>query len=106
LKAGVIQAKLKISRPGDIYEQEADRLAEQVMRMVEPQVQRQPEEKEERKEEEELIQPKPLPEQITPVVQRQTEEEKEEEEELQAKEKAIVRKLCLALLALSINKVQ
>lgn len=28
-----IQAKLKISEPGDIYEQEADRVAEQVMRM-------------------------------------------------------------------------
>lgn len=31
-----IQAKLKVSSPGDIYEQEADRVAEQVMRMPEP----------------------------------------------------------------------
>ena len=32
----LIQAKLKVSRPGDRYEQEADRVAEQVMRMPEP----------------------------------------------------------------------
>src|ERR1043165_7687762 len=32
----VIQAKLNISRPGDTYEQEADRVADQVMRMPEP----------------------------------------------------------------------
>jgi len=36
---GVIQAKLKIGRPGDIYEQEADRVAEQVMSMPEPALQ-------------------------------------------------------------------
>jgi hypothetical protein len=43
-----IQAKLKIGQPGDKYEQEADRVAEQVMEMPEPQVQRQPEEDEEK----------------------------------------------------------
>jgi hypothetical protein len=31
-----IQAKLKVGQPGDVYEQEADRAAEQVMRMPEP----------------------------------------------------------------------
>src|SRR5215217_3714649 len=36
LSAGVIQAKLKIGQPGDPYEQEADRVAEAVMRMPEP----------------------------------------------------------------------
>ena len=36
----VIQAKLQISRPGDEYEREADRVADQVMRMPEPQLQR------------------------------------------------------------------
>jgi hypothetical protein len=36
-----IQPKLKVNRPGDEYEQEADRVADQVMRMPEPQVQRQ-----------------------------------------------------------------
>ena len=35
-KPGVIQTKLKISQPGDKYEQEADRVAEEVMRMPEP----------------------------------------------------------------------
>ncbi len=38
--AGAIQTKLAISEPGDEYEQEADRVAEQVMRMPEPQIQR------------------------------------------------------------------
>jgi len=33
-----IQAKLKIGQPNDKYEQEADRVAEQMMRMPEPQV--------------------------------------------------------------------
>lgn len=32
----LLQAKLKIGQPGDIYEQEADRVAEQVMRLPEP----------------------------------------------------------------------
>ncbi len=36
LRSGVIQAKLKIGQPNDRYEQEADRVAEQVMRMREP----------------------------------------------------------------------
>ena len=35
-----IQTKLAINEPGDEYEQEADRVAEQVMRMPEPQLQR------------------------------------------------------------------
>jgi hypothetical protein len=36
----VLQTKLKINQPGDIYEQEADQVAEQVMRTPEPQLQR------------------------------------------------------------------
>jgi hypothetical protein len=36
IKSGTIQAKLRIGPPGDVYEQEADRVAEQVMRMPEP----------------------------------------------------------------------
>jgi len=35
IRSGVLQAKLSIGQPGDIYEQEADRVAEQVMRMTE-----------------------------------------------------------------------
>ncbi len=72
--SGAIQAKLRIGQPNDKYEQEADRISEQVMRMPEPQLQRQPLE-----EEEEEIQAKPIAEQITPLVQRQIEEEEEEE---------------------------
>jgi hypothetical protein len=76
-----IQAKLVVGQPGDVYEQEADRVADEVMRMPEPQVQRQvvPEE-----EEKKLLQGKPLAEQITPLVQRQV--EIEEEEEIQTKQ--------------------
>jgi hypothetical protein len=77
-----VQAKLKINEPGDKYEQEANRVAEQVMSMPEPRVQRQEEEPEE---EEEPIQAKPLAEQITPLAQRQVEPEEEEEEPVQAK---------------------
>ncbi|NIM15977.1 MAG: hypothetical protein GTO45_28585, partial [Candidatus Aminicenantes bacterium] len=90
-KSGTIQAKLKIGKANDKYEQEADRVADQVMRMPEPNeslvnghsslVQRKstcPE----CMEEEEAIQTKPIADQITPLVQRQPlEEEKEEEEE-------------------------
>ncbi len=70
------QPKLTVNQPGDRYEQEADRVAEQVMRMPEPHLQRQvrPEE-----EEEELLQAKPLAGPITPLVQRQVEEEEEED---------------------------
>lgn len=67
-----IQTKLQVNQPGDVYEQEADRVAEQVMRIPEPPVQRQP------KNEEESIQTKPLSAQITPLLQRQREEEKDE----------------------------
>jgi hypothetical protein len=54
-KSGAIRAKLKIGQPRDIYEQEADRVADAVMRMPEPQVQRQAEE-----EEEEILQAKQM----------------------------------------------
>ena len=39
-KAGILQTSLKIGQPNDGYEQEADRVAEQVMRMPEPLVQK------------------------------------------------------------------
>jgi hypothetical protein len=75
-----LQAQLTINQPGDRYEQEADHVAAQVMRMPEPGVQRkcaacEEEEGVQRKcaacEEEELVQRQPL---------------EEEEEELQMKE--------------------
>lgn len=58
----LLQAKLKVGQPGDKFEREADRVADTVMRMPEPQLQRQPEEEEEVRrqleEEEETIQTK------------------------------------------------
>ncbi|MCP4256660.1 MAG: DUF4157 domain-containing protein [Planctomycetes bacterium] len=83
LRSTGAQAKLTIGQPNDKYEQEADRIADQVMVMPDPKLQRQPENEEE---EEETVQIKPLADQITPLVQRQ-EEPPEEEEELQAKSK-------------------
>ncbi|OEU63332.1 MAG: hypothetical protein BBJ57_03895 [Desulfobacterales bacterium PC51MH44] len=79
MKSGALQAKLRIGQPGDVYEQEADRVADAVMRMPEPGVQRQVEPEEE---EEETLQSKPLVNQITPLVQVQRQEEPEEEEEM------------------------
>ena len=79
-----IQAKLRIGQPNDIYEQEADRIAEQVMRMPELGIQLQfpwPFARDpscgDNDMEEEPIQPKPLAQRITPSVQRQPEEEEE-----------------------------
>ncbi|MGB7538366.1 MAG: hypothetical protein WBM17_07490, partial [Anaerolineales bacterium] len=60
------QAKLEIRQPGDPYEQEADRVAEQVMTMPEPRVQRACPSCED-----ETLQKKPIAEKITPLVQRQ-----------------------------------
>ncbi|MGA1870534.1 MAG: DUF4157 domain-containing protein [bacterium] len=95
VESDFVQAKLKVSQPNDKYEQEADRGAEQVMSIPEPQVRRQEEE------EDELIQTTPYAAQNT--LHRQTEEEdeivqttidlqkqgkdEEKEEELQTKEK-------------------
>jgi hypothetical protein len=82
-----IQPKLKVSEPDDVYEQEADRVADTVMRMPEPMIQRKapcPAGAASCKEEEAVVQTKPLS--ITPLVQRQAdEEEKEDEEPVQAK---------------------
>jgi len=69
VRSGALQAKLRIGQLGDVYEQEADRVADAVMRM--PEMQRQVEEEEE----EEILQTKPLVDQIIPLVQRQVEEE-------------------------------
>lgn len=75
-----VQTKLRINQPGDKYEQEANRVAEQVMRMPESQVQGQASEDEK----EDAIQSKSIAN-ITPLVQRQNEEEREEEDTLQSK---------------------
>jgi hypothetical protein len=99
-----IQTKLKLGQPGDKYEQEADRVEDQVMRMPEPktsqkalvngevrairiqrmcpaceeEMRRHPEEEEE--EEEQLLQTRPLVSQSTPLIQRQVKLEEDEEE--------------------------
>ena len=73
----VCQPKLTIGQPNDVYEQEADRVADEVMRMTEPQLQQQSEKR--------SLQTKPLAERITPFAQRQVEEEEDEEEELRTK---------------------
>ena len=78
----LLQAKLTIGQPNDQYEQEADQVADRVMRMPEPRVQRRVEPEEE---EEETPQAKPLARQITPLVQRQVEPEEEEEDLIQTK---------------------
>lgn len=68
LHAPRVQAKLTIGAPDDKYEQEADRVADQVMRMPEPNLQRQPENEEEEEEEEEPVQAKSMPGQMPEVV--------------------------------------
>src|SRR6266851_7136 len=42
LGRGVLQTKLTVNQPGDVYEQEADRVADAVMRMPDPAVSAQP----------------------------------------------------------------
>jgi hypothetical protein len=69
LSTRAVQARLTVGPAGDTYEQEADRVAAQVMRMPEPEpasVQRN-----EAQEDEEKIQTKPAVA-ITPLVQRET----------------------------------
>ena len=70
-----IQAKLKISTPGDPFEQEADRIADTVMRMPEPTVSRQA-----------VVQP--ALSHITPLAQRETDRPDEENEIVSPKSKS------------------
>jgi len=72
---GVIQTKLKVGPVGDRYEQEADKIADQVTK---PPNQSSTEQVQRQFEEEELAQMKPLAASITPVVQRQGALEEEE----------------------------
>ena len=76
-----VQAKLTIGEPNDRYEQEADRVAAQVMSMAPPApiAQRQVE-----AEDPDEIQTKPLAETITPLVQRSVQRQETEEEDLDA----------------------
>jgi hypothetical protein len=82
LRPNGTQAKLTVGAPDDAYEQEADRVADAVMRTPEEALARQPQEEEE----EELLQTKPAGgEACGPELQRQALPEKEEEESIQAK---------------------
>jgi hypothetical protein len=63
IKSGTLQAKLKIGQPNDVYEQEADRVAEQVMRMPDPVIQRKCATCDE--DEEKIMQAKELPGQVS-----------------------------------------
>lgn len=87
----LIQAKLTIGSPNDKYEQEADRVADEVMRMPDPRLQRQPENEEEG----ETFQTKPLAEQITPLVQRQEKfPEQEEPVQTEFKDGEMLQRVC------------
>jgi hypothetical protein len=72
-KNSIVQTQLKVGQPNDKYEQEADRVAGQVMSMPDSSIHLQPI----GDEEEEPIQAKPLAESITPLIQRQADEEEE-----------------------------
>ena len=98
LNSRAVQAKLTVSQPGDVYEQEADKVAEMIQLQAEPeeeeeevqtqpaeeeeelQAQRQAEEEEEEEEQEE-VQTQPAEEEEELQAQRQAEEEEEEEEQ-------------------------
>ncbi|MEP0916982.1 DUF4157 domain-containing protein [Leptolyngbya sp. DQ-M1] len=71
----MLQRKLTIGQPNDLYEQEADRMADQVMRMPERSLE----------DETEVVQTQPLANSITPLVQQER-EDKPAEGEIQAKE--------------------
>ena len=84
-KSGVLHAKLKIGKPGNKYEREADSVAERVTSEPEPDISRQ--------EDEEEVQTKPLADQITPLVQRQSEEEEEIKKQPEEEEEPVQTKL-------------
>ena len=69
-KSDDILAQIKVRKLGDVYEKEADRVAEKVMCMPEFEIHRQ--------KEKDVAQSKPISDQMTPIVQRQTPEEEEE----------------------------
>ncbi len=88
IRSGTLQAKLRIGPPGDKYEQEADRVAEAVVRMPEPHalssstpfIQRACPTCEEQE-----VKRQPIKEEEEAKVQRKTKEEEEEEGKLRKK---------------------
>jgi len=105
IKSKALQAKLRIGQPGDVYEHEADRVVDAVMRMPAPQkvsinnsriqrasttfeeneLKRQPIEEEEEEEKKLQRQPAEEEEEEEKKLQRQPAKEEEEEEKLQKK---------------------
>lgn len=87
LTGAALQAKLTIGQPNDKFEQEADRVADTVIRMPTPAVQREQDIQDD--DDKEKVQTKPLPYQITSLVQRQSNgvvaDEEEENSALQAR---------------------
>ncbi len=73
----MVQAKLTIGAPDDKYEQEADRVADEVMTMPDSAVQRAMPNGDDERSDEESVQTKPLVSKITPLVQRQTPHEED-----------------------------
>ncbi|MFS0518757.1 DUF4157 domain-containing protein [Nostoc sp. UIC 10607] len=65
-----LQTRLTVNQPGDVYEQEADRVAQQVMQRMSQPGNRQSIQREALPEEEEELQMKSVGDSITPVVQR------------------------------------
>ena len=78
LRTSSVHPKLTTGAPNDKYEQQADHVADQVMRMPDPQLQLQAQPE---KEDEGLIQTKPPSAQVTPLVQRQVNSLEEEVDE-------------------------
>ncbi|MGD9096449.1 MAG: DUF4157 domain-containing protein [Desulfobacterales bacterium] len=82
-----MQTKLNMGSPGDKYDQEADRVAEQIMRMPAHAGANDEGLACSECQEDEKIQTKPIASMISPLIQKQT-DPAEEEEEIQAKEAA------------------
>jgi len=86
-----IQPKYTLDQPGDPFERQADQMADKVMRMAQP-VSGSENDVNQTIDEEEIIQAKPLSDQITPLIQKQ--EMPEEEEMLQTKLENSLQRKC------------
>lgn len=97
----LIQPKLKIGTTDDKYEQEADRVAEQVIQMPGPMRPSQ-----EDPPEEGMIQTKPLVNSITPYLQRQANDEEEDEIFIQEKTSGAVTPKVTPLMSSTIHSLK
>jgi hypothetical protein len=86
--APAIQMKMEVNRPGDKFEQEADKMADKVMRMPAPppkeeKLQRQPEEKLQKKEEDKIQKASMPEEKLQKATMSEEKVQKKEDEKLQ-----------------------